>query len=275
MKLKHIAIFAPLKILMLTASCVSTASNQSEVKELRFGPPDFQVEVTKHTMTSGSAKTLIILPPTGGSNYLDRSYAKSFLKTGYDVIIIERWTGMLEEATDLELHQRLYTRAQQAIKIVLVEIKTSYIGLLGTSVGALHAAVAAGSQDQIDAIFIIAGGAPITQVIVHSDHKDMVKLKKSRKQRYGFANDTEYLQALDKAFHLEPLKLDLKLNSKALGVAIAENDTTVPTAEQMKLIEFWKPGTVIRYDNNHFWGIVKTWLFEDDAIIEFFEKNKT
>ncbi|MBY0452503.1 MAG: hypothetical protein K2P92_05655, partial [Bdellovibrionaceae bacterium] len=49
-------------------------------------------------------------------------------------------------------------------------------------------------------------------------------------------------------------------------------DSTVPTSTQIALKELFKAQKVITYDSSHFWGIVKTWLFDTSDIVSFFEQ---
>ncbi len=272
MKTKIFKFILPLLVLKsLLFGCATAKSRNYDIKEMTIGS-DFQVKLNKYAADTSTKKALIILPPTGGTNFIDRSYARRFSNEGYDVYLVEEWSGMNEQSTDLELHQRLYSGAQRAVSLVINEIKSPYIGLLGTSVGALHGAVSAGMQDRLNSVFIITGGAPIAEIIITSDQKAMQELKKARQQRYGFKNDTEYRAALDKAFTLEPLAMSQHTN-KALGMAIATEDETVPTKTQNQLQAFWKPQKVISYSSDHFWGIIKTWWSTEGEIVEFFEKN--
>ncbi|MBC7419771.1 MAG: hypothetical protein H7328_03495 [Bdellovibrio sp.] len=274
MKTNPFKLFLPLLALPpLFFGCASKATRDYETTEITLGKADFQVRISKYSADKPSKKSLLIMPPTGGTNFIDRSYARRFSKSGYDVYILDGWSGMNEQATDLELHQRLYTNAQKAIRIVLDHIKSPYIGLLGTSVGALHGAVAASTQDRINSVFIIVGGAPIAEVIITSDQKAMVELKKARKERYQFKTDEEYRLALDKAFQLEPMKLGNQYQNKALGMAIALEDETVPTMTQVQLKNFWKPTKVVNYTSGHFWGIIKTWWYDEDIVYDFFEEH--
>ncbi len=256
--------------------CSSFSDGRSyDVVESRLSESDFFVEIAKYGSNDPSEKSLIILPPTGGENYLDRSYARHFARSGYDVFIIKHWTGLEEKSTDLEIHQRLYSRAQRAIDLVLKQIKSPYIGLLGTSVGALHGAVAASNQSRLNAVFIITGGAPIPEVIVNSDQKSMVKLRSDRQQRFGFKTSEENKVAIAERFFLDPMQLGEGYKTKDLGMVIAADDETVPAANQQKLKNFWQPKKVITYANGHFWGIVKTWIFNEDDIFDFFQQSST
>lgn len=233
------------------------------------------VDVSFYQSKSPAQKSILIVPPTGGTNYIDRSYAEAFQKNGMDVYILNYWTGDDEVNFDLGVHQRFYTRAQKAIGLVIDHIQTPKIGLLGTSVGGLHGAVAASSQPRLDSVFVITAGVSIPEVVVHSDQKAMINAKAKRYEKYGFQNDEQYFIALSKEFFLDPTKLPPIYKSKKLGLSIGIKDTTVTTKTQNQLLELWNPKKVIQFENGHFWAIVKTWFFKKSDIVEFFQKSET
>lgn len=273
-KIIFLILFLQLSLSFSTGCSTFTSGHDYNVVETKLGDSVFQVEITKYGASLPSARSLIILPPTGGETFLDRNYARTFADAGYDVYILKQWTGFDEKSSDLEIHQRLYTRGQKAIEIVLGQISSSYIGLLGTSVGALHGAVAASKQSRLNSVFIITGGAPITEVIVNSDQKVMQKLREERKNRFGFKSVEENRLAIAERFYLEPMQLGDGYKKKALGMVIAEQDKTVPSANQEKLKNYWQPQKVITYSNGHFWSIIKAWMFNKDDIFEFFQADQ-
>jgi hypothetical protein len=245
-----------------------------EKQDLKFTDGDFTVHVERYAAASGVLlpKAIVILPPTGGTNYIDRSYAKSLFTAGFDVYILGSWTGMdeLAQSDDLELHDRLYRRALRAVQVTLTQIPKGYLGVLGSSVGATFAPVIANLEPRIDAVFLIVGGAPIPSVIVHSDQGAMEKLKKKRFKRYGFKNDQEYLAALDEKFPLDPFKTPPLYKDKDLGMVVSTIDTTVPAADQMALKNLWNPQTLYSREKSHFMTIVSTWWSHEDDVIKFF-----
>ena len=254
-------------------SCATNSDQRncgSETVELES--IDFKVDVSRYG-GQNSVKSIVILPPTGRTNYLDRSYAKIFCKAGFDTYIMDSWTGDEVKTTELEIHQRFYGQAQKAIGLVLSQIKSPYIGLLGTSVGGLHATIAASYQDRLQAVFVITGGISVAEVIVNSNQAAMVELRQDRQRRYGFKTADENIKALGNVFSFEPENLPQKFRQKDLGLSIALEDKTVPTANQLRLKEFWNSKYVITFPNNHFWTIVKSWLFKSDEILQFFEDS--
>lgn len=261
--------------LLIFSSCSSLGlTKDCEVTENKITDSNFEVSVLKYAMNQVATKSLIIIPPTGGTNFIDRSYAKQFCHAHYDVYILNGWTRDQETTFELAIHERFYSNAQTAVRIVLDHIQTKSIGLLGTSVGALHASVAASLHPRINAVFAILGGTPIADVIVTSDQPAMVDLRNARKKMYGFTTDEQQRTAIDQVLSKEPYKLGLGFKNKALGLVIAEQDQTVATATQYQLKKFWQPQKVITISTDHFWGIVRTWLFHSNEILDFFEKNQ-
>jgi hypothetical protein len=244
-----------------------------KTEDIKFDSDDLQVSITTYKKEIKSLKSLILLPPTGGTSVIDKSYAKKFCAKDYDVYVLNGWSGDKETKTDLTIHQNFYSRAQKAISLSLDNIHTPYIGLIGTSIGGLHASIAANTQTKIDSVFIIVGGAPIAEVIVKSSQDAMVNLKAERKKRFDFKTDDENIKAISKVFSMEPMNQGKLYKTKDIGMSIAAKDSVVPSENQNKLKNFFKPQSVIDLSNNHFWGIVNTWLFHDTKVIDFFEKS--
>ncbi|MEQ1721724.1 MAG: hypothetical protein ABL930_01020 [Pseudobdellovibrio sp.] len=244
-----------------------------KTEDAAFNSGDLQVNITTYKKETKSFKSLIVLPPTGGTNIIDKSYAKKFCAQNYDVYVVNGWSDDKETKSDLTIHQHFYSRAQKAISLTLDNIHTPFIGLLGTSIGALHASVAANTQTKIDSVFIIVGGAPIAEVIVSSNQDAMVNLKAERKKRFGFKSDNENIAAISKVFSLEPMNQGELYKTKDIGMSVATEDSVVKAENQNKLKNFFKPQAVFNLSNDHFWGIINTWLFHDSEVIGFFEKS--
>lgn len=261
-------------LISILSSCITASKSRCLNRNIEVVHEDFTVYFTvRSSQEKISDRALIIMPPTGGSNYIDRSYAQLFCSAGYDTYIINGWTGMYAASADLHIHDVLYERGQYAIKLVSEYIRSPFLGLLGTSVGGLHAAVAANNYERINAVFVIAAGAPITEVIVNSDQKEMQQLYDKRRKIYQFKSRQENLYALQKNFNFEPIGMSEKYLQKDLGMSIALEDKTVPTENQLKLKEYWKPTTVVTHASSHFWGILKTWLFDSKQILKFFDES--
>lgn len=237
----------------------------------KFEEEDFYTHARFYPVT-GSTKTIIILPPTGGTNMIDRSYARHLCATGFNVYILDEYTGFDEYNLDLEIHRRYYGRTQRAVDIIVRAVPDTHeIGILGTSVGALHAAISVGRIERIKNALIIAGGADITGLVVDSDQSVMRVAREKRNKMFGFKTRDDYYNELKKHIELDPLNYEKVFPSKKISMVIAENDTTVPGQYQRLLQKIAKPSRTLEMSDNHFWAIVKTWLFHKDFVVKSFQ----
>ncbi|MNT46755.1 hypothetical protein D3C72_1834230 [compost metagenome] len=101
----------------------------------------------------------------------------------------------------------------------------------------------------------------------------MKDLREARKLRYGYKNDQDNIKAIGAAFTLEPMQQGDLFKHKNLGMTLAQHDDTVTYLSQEQLRNYWQPRTVITLPSNHFWGIVKMWLFHSDELEKFFEDS--
>lgn len=271
-KLTHVLFSVTLAL--TSSGCASLfGSGHCEPLQNTITESDFTVKTLSYSPAKPSDKTMFIFPPTGGTNTVDKSYASQFCKKGFQVQILDSWTQDQETEIDFEIHQSFYSKAQKAMVLALAQSKTKFNGLIGTSVGGLHASISASLQDRLDAVFVITAGTPIAEVVVYSDQKAMQGLNKRRKEKFQTTSDADQIQRIGQAFKLEPTTLGDGFRTKDLGVSIATKDTVVPVELQNKLRDFWKPKKEIYIKNDHFWGIIKTWLFHSDEILEFFEQS--
>jgi len=97
----------------------------------------------------GAKKTVLILPPTGGENLLDRGHANTLCYEGIRAVILQSWDYDTETTLDLGMHDRGALRSLAAIRHSLDYLGKDgpqAFGILGTSVGALSSALALGFE---------------------------------------------------------------------------------------------------------------------------------
>lgn len=240
-------------------------------EQKKMGREDFFLEARFYPRAD-SLKSVIILPPTGGTNLIDRSYARLLCAEGYNVYILDKWTGYDEYALDLDIHRRYYARTQRAVETIVGEIPATHsIGILGTSVGALHAAIAAGKIERIGHALFITGGTDITGLIVDSDQAVMKDAREKRNKMFGFRTRDDYYNELRKHIELDPLFYEEELRKKKISMVVADNDTTVPGIYQRLLQKITGSKRVLEMNDNHFWAIMKTWLFHKDFVVKSFQ----
>jgi hypothetical protein len=278
-----LALFSFLLIIPFSKSAIAKDSLNSygpvsscQARAVQYEDGEFKIQtyLYRPTAKKNRGQNILIMPPTGKTNFIDRSYADSFCRAGFQVFILDGWTGDDERSVEIEIHSRLYSRAHAAIRLLLDRIAgQGETGIFGTSVGATHAAAAVSDFPEIRAAFVVTGAASIAKVIANSDQDVLQEVRKKRFEIYGFKTQQEYIEALDRTISLDPLKMSRGFAGKALGMVIAKKDSTVPHENQQQLRDLWQPKEVIYFNAGHVWAIVKTWLFKQSQITEFFIKN--
>ena len=258
---------------LLSISCASSDKCSYSSETLK----QLSIELLSYTVKNEKGK-ILILPPTGGTTYLEKRYAKQLCNLGFSAIIIKKWKDMEKESLELDIHAELLGKAQEVIAQVIEE-KTQaedFIGILGTSVGAIHSATALGIQDKIQAGFLILGGAPIHKVIAYSEEKTLTEYRNKRMKAFAFKNKEEYAIALNKKIpkRIRPLTFSDKVKQKNTFAVIALKDKVVPTEYQKELRKAFD-SNFLEISSGHIIGILEFYLFHSKKVSQFFENSLT
>lgn len=228
-----------------------------ESVRLETSDKKFYVDVVRYRSTSPSGG-LVIMPPTGGVNFLDRTYAQNFCDKGIDAWIVKSWTGSDEAVgLDLNVHARLLESSLFAIEKVISEMPFPKVSILGSSLGALYSIAALATFDKIKDGFLIAGGFPFSKVIARSKLKELSKVRRNRIAHFGFKSSDAYLEEL--ANVLKPIEdkvLNTDFQSKRIGIIYSGSDDVVPTSLQKKFNQISHPDFLFRSRVSHKWTLI-------------------
>lgn len=226
------------------------------------------------SLDQDSRPLVVVLPPTGGTNLIDRSYATGLCQAGFRVIIVEGWTGMDEQSLDFGIHHRLFTRGAMAIQSLINHFPNATSrAILGTSVGALHAINFLSKPDlfptpSINSAFLIVGGLDLPKIVANSTQAQMAELRRARSEKFNLPNTADHEDKIRSLFQnftfVRPSSL------KYLGVVISTNDGYVPTETQTMLVESWKPDYLFTSSFGHSTTIMRYWFFHRKQIPRFF-----
>jgi len=259
------------KYILVIIYFISMNAYSCESKNIVIKDDAFETDVIEYSKLGLEyKKAILIIPPTGGVNFIDKSYAKSLCESGLKAVIIKNWTGDDEYNLELAIHTRFYRRAQKAIAMTVLKYKRYVLGILGTSVGGLHAAIATSRFREITSSFLIVAGGNIPEIIANTTQEVLKDAKEKRFKMFNFKSNQEYISALEKVVPFEPLNLPVPSRTKKIGMVISTNDHVVPSLNQEKLRTHWSPKTVWRTWFGHKAAVVKTWLFSTQKIIDFF-----
>lgn len=235
-----------------------------------------EVSLYRARSVNSSRAAVMILPPTGGINIIDRGYANELCSSGLTAAIVSSWEHQDEVSLDFSMHDRGALRSLRATQHVLEflrELNYQRIGVLGTSIGAISGALAFGVDQRISAAALIVGSARFADVIVESDESGASELRTNRMRRLGLRSIDDYRRAVRKDVTIEPkffLEKQIQLgNFRETLIVSADQDTTVPTAYQYELAELLG-SQHIRLRGDHFSAITKAFWYHSDEIAKFF-----
>lgn len=233
---------------------------------------------------SEARKTVILMPPTGGENALDRGYAYELCVSGFRVALVQHWQDDTLAELDLGMHDRGALRMLAAVKQTIGYLnpkRTAQIGILGTSVGAISSVLAMHQDARIQSGVLIVGGIGMSEIIGQSTEATLTRLRTERSQHFNFSSTEQYVGALAAQIKIEPGDFIGSTGSKATLMFIATQDVTVPTENQTRLLEALKLRSgfnqpeVVYLNRDHFGGILETSLTLEyrRRIVNFFSKT--
>jgi dienelactone hydrolase len=220
-------------------------------------------------------KTVIVMPPTGGVNALDWSYAALLCSNNFRVAVITNWDFDTFNEIDMGMHDRGALRALAAVRHSIEYLKPrrpNQLGILGTSVGAISAALVTGFEPRVSAAALIVGGAGLSEIIAQSDESHLAALRKARMEHFKFESLGSYQSALSQNIKIEPLDFAGYSGPKKVWMMIATKDTTVPTANQWKLFKaFGSQSGSLTFGGNHLETILHTSAVNGLTIVGYFK----
>lgn len=218
-------------------------------------------------------QNVIILPPTGGVNIIDKGYANELCSSGINVALITGWEHQNETSLDFSMHTNGAFRSLAAARHVIEFLQTKNpnpIGILGTSVGAIAGTLVMGFDNRVTSGVFIVGGARLADVIAESDEMNTSVLRQKRMKYFGFNNLNEYKQAVRKSIQIEPSMFIGYTGKKRAMVLSADADTTVASLHQFELAQMLQAERHIQLKGNHLAGIKDSFWKHRKDIVGFF-----
>ncbi len=250
---------------------LSTCKMETFTENVEVGL-SFTYTVYKNKRRSNQ-RALVVLPPTGGKNILDKGYSTMFCKAGYKVYVFEEYTGVSEYTTDLSVHQRYQERFQKSLKKLIKGIPEKNIGVLGASAGAINFSVTMGIPEVINRVKVFVGlvsGGPLYKVIANAGEQALKKVREERMEKYDLSTLEAYENKIQENLNWNIAQK--KPEHLKLGLIVATEDTTVLTRFQENQVNAMAPDFLVRIEANHLGTIVKSFLFHRKEIKSFIDE---
>ena len=240
------------------------ATNKVSGREVHVFRPD----------NPGKDRPVILLPPTGGMNFLDRQMGKYFCSRNVTFYILAKFDGFADKDFDLTRHDRQIRGNTAALKELIHWIHEP-VNLMGASLGALYAAAAMGADPQIGKVVLTVGGTDLAGILTESELGSVTIQKTNRDKIYHLSSDEEYLQLMRKSIRFDPgIFLSEEKASERFLLYISNTDTDVPTKFQKQLAAQLPKAKKLYFETGHIWTVVRTYLFHREEIFNFLNDSK-
>lgn len=227
-----------------------------------------EIEFVKYTPRKSIRTNVIMMPPTGGVSLVDRQVAGRLCKEGIQVLLNYSFTDDMESSLDPQIHERAFIRGITAIKHMALSFEGDF-GLIGTSLGSLYSSQALVVEPRITKALLVVGGAPIADILTHSEQDGLKELRETRMSNLDLKSKREYLDYINDNFRLDLLsRLEVPHKPK-LWVIRSLKDDTVPASSQTQLIALLQPTRVTDSKAGHVKTIFNL-LFKKGKIADFF-----
>jgi hypothetical protein len=244
--------------------CAPAAVDLVGTDPITFRPR--HVEVADYRPRAAGGGAVLVIPPTGGENFLDRAYAADLCGDGIHAVILRRWEGDVRRDLDLGTYDRAELRLLAAAEHAIEYLQPApSLGILGTSLGALGASLVLGYDARVKTGVLIVGGEHLSEIIAHTDEPGAAEVRRRQMRSYHLRGIGEYEAALRRAIRIEPADFTEFSGRKNVLLFLGTRDTTVPTKNQLELARSFSAPELSLYPGDHVQTIQHAFFLEESA----------
>lgn len=284
-------------ICLLSSPLLGAQALSQDVEKLSFGQQEWTFKVegveevydlkarvyppTKVQVNFWDSKeipdNLTIFPTINGNGVLEKALARYFSRRGFWVVlpIIPELENPFDEMTAMRLDV-MFQRIQQSSQVLhnnLQQLNPKGRNfLLGGSQGGIRSIIAAQVLKDVDAVWVNAAGGDFPSIYANSSVDQISSFRRGHMEYLNLKDPRRYEDYLRANLLFDPITNCDQIESR-LSFVIALEDSSVPTANQLKLLESCKPEKVKRLEAGHLRGVIDT-IFNKRKIRNFFERTR-
>jgi len=261
------------------SGATQAACSSSETSD-RFGNSILFYDAEVNTSSAA-----LILPPTGGENFTDKSVAASLCQRGLSAYILNYKQDAADPA-DLDSHDRIANEVLQWVDQLLASHPDTHFVILGASLGSLYASIANSLAiqpnhplalryphlRQIDGAVLTVCGGSLAEILATSQLQGVVDQRNARQGLLHFQSAAEYQAILEKKIQIDPLALAQVTERNRVLMFTSSTDIIVPAATQNNLWHALGEPERETFGTNHVWTVARTYLLNSGEIFSFAKK---
>lgn len=227
----------------------------------------------------GKKSLLTILPPILDITPVDYLWAHEFTsRQNFNVFILKYNEKLNDENRSLSQFNINFASVMTSARLMIdyaetrKEIDTKKIATYGMSLGGILSSVFISIEPRVDAAILIVAGGNLAEVLAYSEQGLVKKYRNARMKAENLETPEELENKVRETFLFDPLVFAPRRSPEDIYMVIAEDDTNVPTKNQLELWESFGRPQQLSIPGNHFPVILKN-LFQHKLIYEFL-KNR-
>lgn len=189
---------------------------------------------------------VIMVPPVGGINFLDRQMGETFCANNIAAVILTNDFANLDAQASGELlppddHQMSFYRVGAAVKATKAMIRDDLnmneekVGVFGVSLGGILSAFVMSTQPDLSAGYFVVAGGDIPNILAFSEQDKITSIRRKRMKEENLQSKEEYEAFLRQHMTMDPVDMARTMVPETLRMVVATRDDVVPTFNQEML----------------------------------------
>lgn len=230
------------------------------------------------TTEEGEHPLVLILPPIGGVNTVDKSIASYLANRGVNVLIAltpEDIADVNRPITDIDgflIRTTVSVRHLIDFATERPAVDPARIGGFGASLGGIRLLTLIGVDERVSSSVIYVGAGNIPEVLANSEQDIIQNYREHKMKELGIDSREEYLDLLKANSTVEPLDNVHNFEADNVFMKISNKDKSVPTVNQWETQEVIGTQNYKATNSGHVGAVIGA-LFERGRIYRFLKSK--
>jgi hypothetical protein len=230
------------------------------------------------TTEEGEHPLVLVLPPIGGVNMVDKSVASYLANRGINVLIALTPENIADLNRPLDDIDGFFIRTTVSVRHLIdfatdrEKVDPSRIGGFGASLGGIRLLTLIGVDDRVTSSIMYVAAGNIPEVLANSEQDIIKDYREAKMKELGLESREEYFDLLTQYSTVEPLHNVHNFEADNVFMKISNKDKSVPTKNQWETQEAIGIQNIKETDSSHVGAVIGA-LFERKKIYKFLKSK--
>lgn len=230
------------------------------------------------TVKDGQHPLVLVLPPIGGVNAVDKSIASYLANRGINVLIALTPENIAELERPVEDIDGFLIRTTVSLRHLIDfatdrnKVDADRISGFGASLGGIRLLTLIGVDDRISSSVLYVAAGNIAEIMANSDQDIIKDYREAKMKEYQLETREEYLDLLVANSNIEPLDNVNNFDPSSVFMKISNKDKAVPTKNQLETLKAIGTNNFKKTNSGHVAAVIGA-LFDRGKIYNFLKSK--